>query len=534
MTWSHPVATKRIEKLIAEAPEISVNRYAEDYLPSFKAQRALLEASSEPTTPPLFDLPKGRAILVDTVQIYINIVNYDEYRIEEGRETETSHAKALKFLHLYYSACDRVMEASDAQRVDFHGGRMHCVILNEEGLGGRSAAMASALAFVTDFQNVADGANRELVDSTLDAQFRIGIDIGQCVAINNGNGLEQEPMFLGKPANYAAKLTYGDEPGIYLSDRASAYLPRPETGNFTEDRRLDEQTITTALAGRAVSDIQPSTTSTSSRETRTILNEWRNDIVAKVARDPTDPQFVFQRKDLPLSSIVFDDLKPSKSIRMDLASMFADLSGYTDFIDNAIEQNKIPEAVKALYVIRQEWQNVVEEDFDGRKIRFIGDCIHAISATGDRTETDAGETVADAVACAGALRSSFKVCQEMIGGLGSLGITIGIEFGPTPVTRLGIRGKRSVRLASSITTAVSEKMQRGCDDEQTRLGENAIEHMPEQLSDILESDGLAHDLTFDDVAIARSIGGTSGSEIIVPRAHNATPAHVPKAHLSKR
>ena len=48
-------------------------------------------------------------MVVDTVQIYIAITNYDDFRLEEGRETEASHERAMRLLHLYYSAADRAI-----------------------------------------------------------------------------------------------------------------------------------------------------------------------------------------------------------------------------------------------------------------------------------------------------------------------------------------------------------------------------------------------------------------------------------------
>ena len=125
MAWQHEQAQQRIRGLIDDAPAIDVRRFSDEYMPLYEARRAELTAASEQVGPPLFDLPKGSAVLVDTVQIYIGITNYDEYRIEEGMETETSHERALRFLHLYYSACDRVAESTSAQRVDFHRSRMH-------------------------------------------------------------------------------------------------------------------------------------------------------------------------------------------------------------------------------------------------------------------------------------------------------------------------------------------------------------------------------------------------------------------------
>lgn len=530
MVWQYGQAQQRIRELSEEAPEVDVRRFTEDYMPLYEMRKAALAAENKSVTPPLFDLEKGKAVIVDTVQIYIAITNYDDYRIDEGRETEASHARALRFLHLYYSACDRVIEQTDAQRVDFHGSRMHAVVLNPDKEEGRYETLLKALSFVRDFRAVAEQANEELADSELDALFRIGIDIGPCVAINNGNGLEQEPMFLGSAANHAAKLAYGEEPGIFLSDRARAALSQPQVGPLETLMKLDERVFDDFIGIRdeVIASVD------AKRVPEIILKEWRGEVVAKSVPDPTDPEFQFHYKEPPLKDIVFADLMPSNSIRMDLASIFADLSGYTAYIDNAIVNGGVGDAVKALYVVRQELQNVVEDDFGGRKVRFIGDCIHGLVAEGSSNGTDPTKTVSNSVACAGGLRSSFDICKSELRGIDELGLTIGIEFGPTPVTRIGIRGVRSVRSASSIATATSEKVQRGCDNEQTRLGPEAQKLLPVALEDLVDVNGTAHTLTYDDVATGLAANDAIPARPAYHRAHSSEHAEIPRAHFRSK
>ena len=501
MPWRHNVAQKRIAKLIDEAPAIEVQKFHEDYLPQFLESRKALLAEGHQGTPPLYELPKGRAVVVDAVHVYVTLVNYDDYRMEEHRETETSHAKALKFLHLHYSACDRAMEFSPAQRVDFHGGRMHAVVVAEGENGVTEETVSNALAFVRDLRYVADQANKELADGEFEARFRIGVDAGRCVAINNGTGHEQEPMFLGSPANHAAKLADGDEPGIYLSNRVRAAIGQAElSSSFESLLQLDEATA----------------------------------IQARSVPDPTNPNFVFHYKRPPLAEIKFEDVSPSKSIRMPLASIYADLSGFTDYIDRAIALGMIADAVKALYVIREEFQNVVHDDFGGRKVRFIGDCIHALHAEGDHRETSSEETIMEAAKCAGAIRSSFELCKSALMGVNELGLAIGVEYGQTPISKIGIQGDRSVRVASSKTTSVSEAMQKSCANNETRFGPEALKRAPVALNDLISSDGMAGDLQFDDVSTA--VSAPAVAEVAAPYARAHAPSDVvdTRAHLEKK
>src|SRR3954468_24366039 len=79
---------------------------------------------------------------------------------------------------------------------------------------------------------------------------------------------------------------------------------------------------------------------------------------------------------------------PSNSIRMPVVSTFADLSGFTAYVDRCIATGRVQEMTANLHVIRGELAPCARDDFGARKIRFIGDCLHGLIAEGDRTETD--------------------------------------------------------------------------------------------------------------------------------------------------
>ena len=166
--------------------------------------------------------------------------------------------------------------------------------------------------------------------------------------------------------------------------------------------------------------------------------------------------FQFHAHTPPLRTIEFSELSPGNSIRMPLASIFADLDGYTAYIDRCMGSNRIAEAVRALHVLRGEFHNVLKQDFGSRKVRYIGDCMHGLLACGTALNVDLRETTREAVKCAGALQSSFELAQDRLGGINELGLATGVEVGETPISRIGIRGDRSVRVASSTATIQSQ------------------------------------------------------------------------------
>lgn len=503
MSWSRQRAEERIRGFDRNAPTIRIERYEEDYLPRFEALRVaarrdgrILDASS----PPLFDLPDGAAVLVDTVQVYVRALDYDEVRLTEGKETRESHARGLAYLHLLYSAGDRVVENAGGQRVDHHGARMHAVVI--EPRGGTSAAerVASAIELAEDMMALARAAGGEFLSALgLRPRFRVGIDIGPCVAINSGRRDEREPMFIGPAANHAAKLAAGDAEGIFVSDRIRSLLGLERAFTLDAERsRAATASDLAALRGAA------SIVRDSGMIMRSRLDQWRRDIGESRVATLGPDAFTFHHHTPPLSSIDYDALSPSRSIRMPLVSIFADLDRYTAYIDRCMAAGRLAEAVRLLHILRSEFNAVLQQDFASRKVRFIGDCIHGIIAEGTSRDIDPPGSVARAARCAGALRSSFLLCQELIAGADELGLAIGFEFGMTPVSRIGIRGDRAVRTATSLAVRASEECQRECGPQQTMIGPNALVWASQPLRRLFGSDGIATGLDYDDVETALS------------------------------
>ena len=84
-------------------------------------------------------------------------------------------------------------------------------------------------------------------------------------------------------------------------------------------------------------------------------------------------------------------------------------------------------------------------------------------------------------------------------------MAIGLELGTTPVTRLGIRGERSVRCAASKAVSVSEGLQSECDGQQTAIGERALAAASARVSQLFPG-GVADGLDYEVVDQALGSG----------------------------
>jgi class 3 adenylate cyclase len=432
-SWSTNKATDRINKLLDEVKYVTIVEYSRDMS--------------------LANIPKNKAYRSDSVHLYVDILNLDEILATTDSEGETCHKRALKFLNLHYRAVDRILNDTGALRVDFHNQRLHAVI--SKPYGSEKDRINKAVAIAQLIISVLKETG-EVENSIPDAIVRVGIDSGKSLIVNNGRRGGQEPLFLGPPANEAAKLASDHSAtGIFLTNNAREVIGLPVAANPKK----------TPLNKNQIEDCEESANLDISKDK--IIDAWKKDL----ENNPIG-SFNFSGHTPPLSTLDISALTPSNSRRQELVSIYADVSGFTAYVRDHIDENT-EDVIRVLHVIRSELDNVLSKDFEGRKIRFIGDCIHGVFCLGTAQTTDTVETISESVLCSGALRSSFNKALEIFDGndveYGDLGLSIGFEYGQTAITRLGIKGSL-VRCAVSRAVLNSEASQSRCNSVQTAIG----------------------------------------------------------------
>ena len=405
----------------------------------------------------LENIPVSTAYRVQGAHIYADILNLDDMLNVTTVEGELCHKRTLRFLNQHFRAVARVLSKCDARRVDFANQRLHGLVAKpydgndscEADRVNRAVAIAQLIIDV-----LAETGDED--EHIPNAKVRIGIDSGEALAVNNGRHGGREPLFLGAPANRAAKFAAkGKRSGIYLTNNARTAIDLETVGNPD----------TTALTTDEIAACEDAATLDVTADQ--IVKQWRDDL-------ETHPigAFVFTRHTPPLCSMDITALTPGNSRRQEAISVFADLDGFSAYVDRHIEDEP-QQVVQALHVIRAELDRVLSSEFDGRRIRFIGDCIHGLMCEGTARKTDEEASVSDAVLCAGALRSSFNLALEKLEDQGidteGLGLAIGFEIGPMTVSRLGLKGDR-VRVSVSRGALTSEAEQRRCKGTETAIG----------------------------------------------------------------
>lgn len=440
-TWTHARAEKRIAAHLKALATVEIKDYMRDT--------------------DLSSLPRTKAYRVNAVHLYVDILNLDDMLGTTDVEGVTCHRRTLRFLNLHYRAVHRILQAVGAIEVDFHNQRLHAVIAKP--YGDEAARLNRAVAIAQLIIDVLAQTGEEGDDIIPAAKVRVGIDSGVALAVCNGRRGHTEPLFLGAPANLAAKRAGGGtDRGIYLTNTARETLDLDS--DVSEDRTpLTSAEITACQDG---ADLQITADQ--------IIKAWRADLDAHPIA-----KFVFSGHTPPFSNLDPELLSPASSRRQDAVSLYADIDGFTDFVAAGVcDDESAKNVVRVLHVLRSEMDAVLDKDFGGRKIRFVGDCVHGVLAEGTAQTTDPEETVSTATLAAAGIRSSFELAITALEDDGvldddhGLGLAVGFELGPIAITRLGVKGAM-IRCAVGRNVLGSEVEQRRCRGNEIAIGETA-------------------------------------------------------------
>jgi class 3 adenylate cyclase len=266
-----------------------------------------------------------------------------------------------------------------------------------------------------------------------------------------------------------------------------------------------------------------------------IVKTWKDDL----EKNPIGC-FEFKGHTPPFSTLDIETLSTKNSRRQDAATVYGDLDGFTAYVGrNVTSADGSKTVVRALHVLRSELDAVLQEDFGGRKVRFIGDCVHGLLAEGIAQTADVEETISNMTLCSGGMRSSFDLAVSRLKANGtdatSLGLAIGFEFGPMNVTRLGMKGEL-IRCSVSRGVIAAEKEQARCKGTETAIGEIAYEDGTDAVraifGDTRKRDRLDYDTAVNEMSskndkTARVVKALAGSPLLKPATAAAAPLAFP-------
>jgi class 3 adenylate cyclase len=452
--------------------------------------------------------------------ISADILNLKDMLQVTDVEGETCHKRTLRFLNLHYRAVHRIIGRVDSMLVDFHNQRLHSVFAKPYDNEAKRVhrAVATGRLIIDVLARTGEDADHP------SAKVRVGIDTGKALAVNNGRRGHREPLFLGEAANHAAKRAGGGTAtGIYLTNEARKAIGLKEAANVdTTPLSAAEIEISQKEAKLAVTADQ-------------IVNEWTDDL-----KNNPIGTFEFKGHTPPFATLDIEDLSVNNSRRQEAATVYGDLDGFTTYVGSNIGTDAgAKHVVRTLHVLRAELDAVLHEDFKGRKVRFIGDCVHGLLAEGTAQTTEVEETISNMTLCASAMRSSFDVALKRLKDKGtdasSLGLAVGFEYGPMTVTRLGMKGEL-IRCSVSRGVLAAESEQSRCAGTETAIGQIAYDKGNDAVRAIfgktrkrsqLDYDTAVNEMSAKNDKAARAAKSMTASTLLKPATAAAAPLSFP-------
>jgi hypothetical protein len=368
---------------------------------------------------------------VHGAHVYVDVPNFSDIvgkNLEDGCEPEV-----LRRLHLHARELTKVCESDfEAAKVHFQGPKLHAVVYRP--IDDDEAILRCAFALATAARRTVEEVCNELFDGEA-WEVAVGVDIGDTVATKNNVRGDRELLFLGHAANMAAKII---SEGILVTEEAADAAPADLTGYLTE-----------TASGAYALDLPDD-------ELDALIEDegWGWSLEGSRARVedamdkcPTDRVKVSEA----MGEIDKTKLGLSNSKRVIGVSFFADVDGFTAYVDEAAESDEdLVEAVRAYHVIRSEMRYVAVEDYGALRIQYAGDRMQAIAFLPIDDETAVSRK---AVEIAAGLHASVKYTLPVVLSDAVRPLAIGEALGAALISRLGEHGQPDVVCVGPATEA---------------------------------------------------------------------------------
>jgi class 3 adenylate cyclase len=405
MSWDKKRSLDRIQKHLDSMGEIEVKKLTRE--------ADLEQLLSETTCREIYG-----------AHVYIQVSNFARLA-SDGLYAQDNYKRLIQGVHIYQREVTRIVENLGGTLVHFQGPKLHALFYRPIDNAKKLASSAVLLQLVLkDFvKTVFNSAFPDYGDFTIAG----GADLGNAIGTMDGINGDRELLFLGAPANHAAKiissaqrLRMTQEVYEVLPDDLAALCFKTADGpyqlEFVGCDDLDELLAVHGLT-------------------------WDRDASAGHVKDDKKR---FPLKDIGYSSVEtpidLDDLSISNNKRVLGASIFADVSGFTGYIDAATSEEDKQAALRVFHAIRKETARVITGDFDGLRIQYQGDRIQGLFHL---PQDDESAIVKKVVEAAAGLQSSMEwTLKARLPEASELRLAIGIGLGTTLVSKLGARGQR--------------------------------------------------------------------------------------------
>ena len=486
MSWSEQKSSERVKAHIESIGEIEVKPLAREVndLEALLSETVCREIAGSHT--------------------YAAVTNFADLA-SDSTMSRDSYQRLIQGVHVYQRELSHIAESIvGGYRVHFQGAKEHVLCYHPVN-SPKDAATKAAFVLL-----IADDFIRSVFNKEFDiwADWRIGggADIGDAIGTRNGKRGERELLFIGEPANRAAKIMV-DRASLRLTSGLYDELPESLQGccallaDGTYRISADQGTLDSLCAEHSI--------------------KWNREASAKRIAD--------SRAAVPLSEIEysganerisFSDLSERNNKKVEAASVFADVSGFTKFVKDAEgDEEAQAAALKLFHVIRKESMRVFCDDFEGVHVQFQGDRNQGFLHL---PKGDKAAICKAAVEAAISLASSFEqVIKKELPAAASLSLAIGVDYGVTLATRLGKRGERD-NICLGVAVENAAQLEEGSAGGQIAISKVVFDALQEDLQQHFDADGdhyVATGLTWEKIdALEREEVYESGGSVALKAA----------------
>jgi class 3 adenylate cyclase len=419
--------------------------------------------------------------------IYADIPNFHDAVVEAG-DDQQKQRKLIRAASVLRRIQGNLLEGDEIGGIQRQSVRLHG--LNFRPYDDQAARAKRAVIFGITVNSYVYDAFNDVFSDVTDFHSAVGVASGTSYVANIGRRGNRELISLGSCANRAAKVL-ADGDTVRVTKDVYDDLPDCLKEHFKKSG------IVAGVQTYQATGVRWGKYPELAEELGVNFDEdaWR---------DRTEKA----REALPLSEIEISDatvlidvekLTERNCKRTSGLPLYADLSGFTRYVQQAENDDEVVSLVRQFHMIRTEFHSVVESDYDGLVLQHQGDCIFGIvhmPCGADRL----GERCQQATDVAVALQSSMEhVLNEHLQDKHDIHVAVGVDVGKTLVTRLGKQGKRVVIcLGPKVTGAERLQLQSG--GQQIRISETVYDSLEdEDMKAEFKEDGdsyLAKKLTF--------------------------------------
>lgn len=429
---------------------------------------------------------------VEGVHLYVDVPNF-HHAVDDAGNDKQKQRKLVRASSVLRKAQGDLLRQDDVGNIQRQTVRTHGLVYKpyngKDDSKDAERAKQAVIHAITHNTYVLDIFNKVFED-VRDFSSAVGLANGTSYLANIGMSGKRELISLGTCANLAAKIIGGRD-SITVTSSMYDVLPDCLKDHFLKDAVVSDVQTYRATGIRW---------SRNSELAKKLGVSWDESALKKTTEN--------YRDELPLDEIVISDatvlievadLSERNCKRIASVAFYADLDGFTRYVQDAETDEKVVSLVRQFHMIRAEFHSVVSNDYDGLVLQHRGDCILGILhlPSGDAKHS---KRCQHAVDLAIALQSSMEhVLNTHLTDRPNIHLSVGMDVGQAIISRLGKKGQR-ITICFGPEVSEAERLQVISSEKQIRISSAIFDQLKDQdITDEFTKRGSAYvatNLTF--------------------------------------